>query len=182
MDPSMSNWGIAQGYYNTKTSEIFIDRLAVIQTKPDSKNKQVRKNSKDLERLAGLVKEVTPYITKEGLTFCEVPHGSQSSSGAVSYGVCLTLLGAMKHSGVSIIEVSAKELLEATIGAAKRTKLQKKKDTMAYMWEKYPKAPWPIKSNGSLNEGQAEHMADAIGSIEAGMQTQAFQMFLKGVQ
>lgn len=173
MDPSLNNWGIAVGIYDTDNETIEINELHLV--KPVyQQGKQVRQNTKDLERAKFLCEHVYPYIAKADLVFVEVPHGSQSARAMASYGVCVGVLGSLKTSSVPFVEVTANEVKLATTGKSSATKAE----IIDRAVNNFPNAPWPmkkVKGNSSVITAKAEHMADAIGAIEAGIKTNYFK-------
>lgn len=175
-DPSLRNWGIAVGNYNTETSEINISSIGVIQPVLD-KGKQVRQNSLDVE--SGLQLFTGAYNASKGclLVFAEVPVGSQSSRSMCSYGVCTGVLGSLKAMGVPLVEVTPTEVKMASVGSKTATK----EEMITWAVGKYPNLNWP-KHGKSISAAKAEHMADAIGVLHAGTKTPAFQQFLNIVK
>lgn len=175
-DPSMSNWGIAKGIYVPATNKLTIHHLDVeVPLLPESK--QVRQNSKDLDRAQQLAKAVWEAAKDAQAIFVEVPHGSQSARASVSYAICIGILGALRNAGVSFFEVSEAEVKKATTGNKKATKTE----TIAWAMGAHPEAPWPMKIEKgipSVVAGKAEHEADAIGAIYAGIASKSFQQVL----
>lgn len=169
MDPSLRNWGLAAGKLDTATSAVDIRRLDVFRI-PEPVGKQIRVNSKDLHVARGLMERVHPYMKSAGVCFAEVPVGSQSARAMVSYGVCVTVLGANQALGCPFIEVSPLEVKMATVGKKTASKME----MIEWAMDRYPNAPWPYH-NGKLNTGLAEHMADACAAIEAGLKTPVYQ-------
>lgn len=173
MDPSLNNWGIAVGTYDTDTGTIDIHDLATI-CPEFQKGKQVRQNTKDLERAKFLCEHAYSYLSKAQMVFVEVPHGSQSARAMASYGVCIGVLGALKTSSTPFIEVTANEVKLATTGSNSATKAE----IIERAVKNFPNAPWPmkkVKGKSSVSSTKAEHMADAIGAIEAGIKTNYFK-------
>jgi Holliday junction resolvasome RuvABC endonuclease subunit len=90
-----------------------------------------------------------------------------------SYGVCIGLLAAVV-ARLPVIEVTASEVKLAGCGQKNGTK----EEMIEAMMAKYPDAPWPmqtIKGVTSVISSKAEHMADALGAIEAGIATSQFR-------
>lgn len=172
MDPSLRNWGLASGTIDLTTSQVEITRLALVQPKEET-SKQVRKNSKDMEIAELLFSGVIASVKEADFVFVEVPVGSQSARAMASYGVCIGLLGAMRASGHPMIEVTPTEVKTVMTGNRNATKT----DMIEAAYKKHPKANWPFR-NGVL-VSKAEHMADAVGAIYAGLATPAFKHLLK---
>jgi Holliday junction resolvasome RuvABC endonuclease subunit len=175
-DPSLRNWGVAKGIYVPAEKKLVIEYLDVIHTQHDD-SKQVRNNSKDLETAQQLCKGAWEASEGAQAIFVEVPHGSQSARAMASYGICVGVLGALRTAGIPFFEVSESEVKKATTGNRKATKTE----TIAWAMAKHPEAPWPMYSrNGQLlvSEAKAEHMADAIGAIYAGLASKPFQQLI----
>lgn len=172
-DPSLSNWGLARGMLCLETG-IFTDvQLKLIETKPDN-DKQVRKNSKDIQRCEDIATGVLDWFQWAKVVFVEVPVGSQSANGMKSYGVCVGILGAFRASGIMLIEVNPTEnklVLTNNKTASKEAMIQ-----AAYSY--YPEANWIRDKKGKLLN-KNEHIADAIGAIHAGVKTPAFETLMK---
>lgn len=173
MDPSMSNWGIVKGVFNPVTKTLVIEAMTV--TCPVvTKGKQVRKNSQDMEAAKQLSMQAYEALKTADIVTVEVPHGSQSARAMASYGICIGILGMLSLSKVPIIQVNANETRIAITGKREASKAQ----AIAWAMEKHPEAPWPYyKEKGQmvLSAAKAEHMADAIASIYAAMETDMFK-------
>jgi Holliday junction resolvasome RuvABC endonuclease subunit len=91
-----------------------------------------------------------------------------------SYGICVGILGAMRSRGTHFFEVTPTEVKLA----ATNNKTATKKQMIDWAMTNHPAAPWPwYKKKGErlLSEAKAEHMADAIAAIYAGVKLPAFQ-------
>lgn len=176
MDPSLRHWGLAVGTYDTVTKILLIHKVTV--TEPVlSKNKQVRQNSLDLETAVQLYRAAADTSNGAQAIFIEVPVGSQSARAMASYGVCVGVLGALRANGTPFFEVTPNEVKLAGAG----TKTATKQDMIGWAITKHPEANWPMyKRNGNMvvSEAQAEHMADAVAAIYAGIACNPFQQTL----
>ena len=177
MDPSLNNWGLAFGQYFTDTNQIQINSIDVIQ--PASlEGKQTRTNSSDIYRASQLSQQARKACDGATAVFIEVPHGSQSSRAMASYGICIGILGSLKAQNQEFFEVTANELKLATTGQ----KGASKQAIIDRAIQNYPHINWPYqtqKGQTKVVTGKAEHMADAIGAIEAGILTPAFRQMLQ---
>ncbi|WP_289100966.1 hypothetical protein [uncultured Marinobacter sp.] len=176
MDPSLNNWGLAYGLYYPQTGEIQVKTVDVLQP-VYSTGKQVRQNSKDLERAEQLFNGALKASTGAAAVFVEVPVGSQSARAMASYGVCAGVLGALRAAGIPFYEVTPTEVKLATIGK----KTASKAEIIERAVKQHPKANWPMQTkNGKTTPiaSKAEHMADAIGAIEAGVTLPLFKQTL----
>lgn len=175
-DPSLRNWGLAVGTLNLETKKLTIDLLNL--TNPElHKGKQVRQNSSDLESAFQLYKGAIAAAEGAHAVFVEVPVGSQSARAMASYGVCVGVLGALRANGIPFFEVTPTEVKLAGPG----NKTATKQEMIQWAMAKHPEANWPMyKQNGAsiVSEAKAEHMADAVAAIYAGISCNAFQQML----
>lgn len=179
MDPSLRNWGLASGLLDLTTGHFELRRLDLVQPQ-DLKGKQVRVNSNDLHLARQLVEGVAPYASLARAIFVEVPVGSQSARAMASYGICVGALGSLLAGGIQLIEVTPTEVKLALTAKKDATKEQ----MIAAAYHLYPGANWPMHQN-KLSAAKAEHVADAIGAIHAGVRTPTFQNLMqlfKGTQ
>jgi len=178
MDPSMLNWGISRGVLsldlqNLKNSKLRIEKLQVIRpVKPDKK--QVRTVSVDLIAAEQLAKGVASVVDGAQLIFVEMPVGSQNASGMKAYGICTGIMGTLRAHGTNFFEVTPSEVKITTVGSKTATK----EDMINWARKQHPEAPWPYHGK-NLNAGLAEHMADSIAAIYAGLKTKEFQQMLE---
>lgn len=175
-DPSLRNWGIAIGTYNLETGQILIEKLYVVCAELPT-GKQVRQNSSDLEASRQLYLGAVAASEGAHATFVEVPVGSQSARAMCSYGVAMGVLGAMRANDIPFFEVTPNEVKLAGAGHTKA----KKKEMITWAMAKHPEAPWPFyKEHGKLkvSEAKAEHMADAIAAIYAGIASNPFKQLM----
>ncbi len=94
-----------------------------------------------------------------------------------SYGICAGILGALRTQGVPLYELTPTEVKLA----AGQKKDASKKQMIAWATQLHPEAKWPTyKSNGKvvLSEAKAEHQADAVAAIYAGIASNSFQQLL----
>ena len=176
MDPSLRNWGIAVGIYSPETGRIQINRLGL--TNPIlPAGKQVRQNSADLASAHQLFEGAVNAARNADAVFVEVPVGSQSARAMASYGICVGVLGALRATGTPFFEVTPTEVKLAGFGKKTATKQQ----MIDWATKAHPEAGWPIyRRNGVelISESQAEHQADAVAAIHAGIASQPFQQLL----
>lgn len=172
MDPSLTAWGIALGNLDLSQGYLDTPELQVIEpVKP--KGKQVRQNSTDMEVAEQLAKAALSFARKAKAVFVECPVGSQSARAMASYGICVGILGSIRAEGIPLIEVSAMEVKMALFGTKNATKQQMIDAALA----QYPDANFPM--HRGVITAKAEHVADAIGAIHAGVATPVFQNLLK---
>lgn len=172
MDPSLRNWGLAITELDLEKGFLDTPRLVLVSPK-DQSGKQVRQNSKDLHIAEQLASAVLPEARKAKAVFVEVPVGSQSARAMASYGVCVGVLGALRAEGIPLIEVTPTEVKLALTGNKNATKDQMIHEAIRL----YPDAQFPVH-RGQV-AGKAEHLADAIAAIHAGVNTPMFQSLMR---
>lgn len=176
MDPSLRNWGLAKGIYDTDTKELQVTFLDVVNPAVPE-GKQVRQNSKDLAAAQQLFSAAQLVCNGAHAVFAEVPIGSQSARSMAGYGVCVGVLGALRSLGIPFYEMTPTEVKLAGHGSSTSTK----KQMITWAVNAHPEASWPMyQHQGKLqiSEAKAEHMADAIGAIHAGVVSNTFQQYL----
>lgn len=180
MDPSLTNWGIAEGLLDL-TSGV-LDSLKLDLAEPEKiSGKQVRQNSTDMFVAQQLAVKALAAARRAKVVFVECPIGSQSARAMASYGVCVGILGAIRAEGIPLIEVTATEVKLALTSNKNATKAAMISE--AVQW--YPDANWPLyQQNGKGFKkgeimGKAEHLADAIAAIHAGVHTSTFQNLMR---
>lgn len=169
----MRNWGLAETVLDLETGMVDTPILSLVQPK-DAVGKQVRQNSSDLFLTRQLAEGVLPVARKAKCIFVEVPVGSQSARSMASYGFCIGVLGAVIAEGIPLIEVTALESKLAFSGKKDATK----QDMIDAGLAQYPDANWPMH-NGAVSAAKAEHVADALGAIHAGVRTSVFQNLMR---
>lgn len=171
-DPSMRNWGIARGFYDPLTYDLkIVEGLVVQPDKSTDKVKSVRKNSQDLEHASNLVLEVHQYLNRwqPQALFVEVPVGSQNARAMCGYGMCIGILAWLYKAKYPFYLVTPTEVKIALGG----TKTASKETMIDIAVKTHPEMNWPMYKD-SVVKSSAEHIADAIGAIHAGIQKQDF--------
>ena len=171
-DPSFTNWGIAEGQLDLETGYLNGVELEVVSTEK-GKTKQVRTNSDDLQRCEELARKALEVGRRCKAIFVEVPVGSQNASGMKAYGVVCGILGTLRAEGIQIIEVTPTEVKKTFTGNKNATKEQ----MIAQAVQLYPDANFPMH-RGQI-ASKAEHVADALAAIHAGVSTPIFQNLLR---
>lgn len=176
MDPSLRNWGLAMGTYELEIGKLTINKLCL--TNPVlPTGKQVRQNSCDLEAALQLYRGAVAFATGAQAVFVEVPVGSQSARAMASYGICCGVLGALRANNIPFFEVTPTEVKLAGPGIKTATK----QEMISWAMANHPEAHWPTyMQNGErqVSEAKAEHLADAVAAIYAGIQLNAFKQML----
>lgn len=167
---------MAVGHYNLETKNLTIEKLSL--TCPViSTGKQVRQNSLDMESALQLYQGAVATAQGAHAVFIEVPVGSQSARAMASYGICVGVLGALRAEDIPFFEVTPTEVKLASAGSKTATKEQ----MIKWATNKHPEANWPTyKEKGAVlvSEAKAEHMADAVAAIYAGIACKTFQQLL----
>lgn len=171
-DPSLTHWGIAEGDLDLSTGFLHDPRLTVVEP-AKIKTKQVRQNSIDLDVGRQLALAAFPAAKRAKVVFVECPVGSQSARAMASYGICMGILGSMLVHDIQLIEVTATEVKKAFTGNRNATKQQMIDQALEF----YPDANFPRQRGRILKS--AEHVADALGAIHAGVNTPIFQNLMR---
>lgn len=179
-DPSLTHWGIAEA--NLDLNGGYLDDPVLEVVEPDKlKNKQVRQNSMDLYVSEQLATKALSAARRSKAVFVECPVGSQSARAMASYGICMGILGTLRSEGIPLIEVTATEVKMAAVGNKNATK----QEMINWGVDLYPNANWPVYSQNSKGrqkgeiKASAEHVADAIAAIHAGVLTPMFQNLIR---
>lgn len=180
LDPSLTHWGISEGDLDLTTGYLTPTKLTVVE--PEKLvGKQVRVNSNDMHCAEQLAAAVIPPCQKAKIVFVECPVGSQSARAMASYGVCVGILGAVRSLDIPLIEVTAGAVKQALTGSKNATK-QQMIDAGVRL---YPEASWPRYEQGGKGfkkgdiHSKAEHVADGLGAIHAGVHTPEFKNLLR---
>jgi Holliday junction resolvasome RuvABC endonuclease subunit len=171
-DPAITHWGIAAAELDLTTG--FLEDLLLELVEPEKlTHKQVRQNSTDLFVAEQLAQRALLAARSARVVFVEVPVGSQSARAMASYGLCVGILGAIRAEGIPLIEVTANEVKFALTGDKNATKKQMISQAVSL----YPEANFPRQRGRVVDK--AEHVADAIGAIHAGVNTPMFQNLIR---
>lgn len=162
-DPSLRNWGIAKGTFDLVTKEIKVTELDIIQPVL-SVSKQIRQNSLDIESSKVLFDKAAKYLIEADIAFIEVPVGSQNARAMASYGICVGVIGSLEASIKPMIQLTPLEVKMASVGSKTATKEQ----MIQWAVSKHSEANWPKQRNAVI-KSTAEHMADAVAAIHAGV-------------
>lgn len=176
-DPSLRNWGVANGTFCTITKRIQIESMDVIQPVLPS-GKQTRQNSKDLAAAVQLTHGAVEASRGAHAIFVEVPVGSQSARAMAGYAICVGVLGALRAGGIQYFEVTPTEVKVVATGRATATK----KEMIEWAKAANPEIVYPTyikQGRVEIVEGKAEHMADAVGAIHAGVKTDPFLQLMQ---
>lgn len=166
LDPSLRNLGIAKGYFDTETKKLTIDFCLTVSPKiPKGK---MRVGTRDILRVRHLLDALIPHLKDADLVIAEVPIGSQSASAMKSYAVCIALLAVVQKIKGELIEVTPQQV-KAIVGNLEASKA----DVIQWVQQHNPEAPLELY-RGSINATKAEHQADAVVAIYAGLKSLQF--------
>jgi Holliday junction resolvasome RuvABC endonuclease subunit len=179
-DPSLNNWGVAKGTLYVNERRVVINELDVLRPNDLEQKASVAQN--DLHRISQLYQGALRHLEGANAVFVEAPHGSQSARAAVSYASCLSVIVGLRIiTQLPFFIVTANDVKQIVNGTNKA----EKSEVIEWATEKHPEAPWPTqtkKGTTTLVTGKAEHMADAIGAIYAGMETPEFHLAIKALE
>lgn len=161
IDPSLRNWGVSHCVL-TSPSTFRVNHSDLFQSKDD---KTVKPNISDLMASYGLYQSIREYasIVRPNVIVIELPIGSQSYSAAVSYGICIGLIGAIKSWGIPVIPVSPYDV-KKVIGKKETTK----QEIIDWVSQNYPEVQFPMHRS-QITVGKAEHIADSIVAVHAAL-------------
>ena len=100
------------------------------------------------------------------IAFVEMPVGSQSARAMMSYGACMGLIASLD---IPVIQLTPTEVKLAAVGDKNATK----REMIQWASDLFPDLNW-LRSRGRLIDDN-EHLADAIGAINAGLANSEFQ-------
>lgn len=165
VDPSLRSTGIALGWLDLDTLEWEVESVELHKTEK-SKLKMIRKSADDYDRCRILFEGLSAAVEGVQLAFVEMPIGSQSSDAMKSYGAMIMLAATINCPMIQVTPGSVK--VRAT-----GDKLATKEEMIAWAYSKWPNINW-LRSGKRLI-GANEHLADACGAINAGMQETDFE-------
>lgn len=169
LDPSLRNFGVVKATYSIDHGTFVIDDMYLSKSEGDA-GKSVRKNSDDLRRARFSFEAMRDACQDAQIVIAEVPVGSQSARAMASYGICIGVLAACPR---TLIEVTPSEVKRVMTGYTTATK----EEMIEAAMRKYPEAKWLTRKlhGKTVPRADNEHLADAIGALEAGVQTQQFK-------
>lgn len=175
LDPSMRNWGIAVGSLDLDSLKVTIKEL-IVNSPSEPTSQTIKQNVKDIHVAQRHYSALYPILKASGISFVEIPIGSKSAAAMKGYGLCIGVLGSLKDTNTPLYRVSPNQVKSVT-GNSKASK----KEMISWAMNEHPEAPWPMKKIKGIEspiEGVAEHMADAIAAIHAGIRLPEFKLKL----
>ena len=176
IDPSLRHTGLSRGTFDTESKQLVITDLLLISSEK-SKVKTLRVNSDDLQCCQNITAGMMLWLTSCHIAFAEMPTGGQSASASKAFGMCIGMLSSVGLAGNyrgSLVQVQPSEVKKAATGS----KNASKDEMISWATAKWPDATGWLRLGGKptgrlLNDN--EHLADACGAIEAGLQTDQFK-------
>jgi Holliday junction resolvasome RuvABC endonuclease subunit len=165
VDPALRNFGFAHAKLDLDTMSFEVEKVSLVKTSA-AKSKTTRKNSDDLDRCRAQYLGLKEAEKSARIAFVEMPVGSQSARAMMSYGACMALVAALD---IPVIQLTPNEVKIAAVDDKNATK----REMIDWAFNLFPNAGW-LTSRGRLIDDN-EHMADAIGAINAGLQNSEFQ-------
>lgn len=175
VDAAFSNTGLVVAEFDIHTNQMQVLDMILVTTEADKANKKtVRKNSDDLRRAGQIIRTLDEVLMQYNPQFAivEVPSGTQSARSSWALGIAVGCIAHLE-SKVPIVQVSPMEVKNVV-----STKHPDKSHMIAWAVDRYPDAPWPRKAGGGVTVTKAEHLADAVAALHAGVQTNQFQSFI----
>ena len=178
VDPALRNFGFAVSTVDLDTYQIMkVECLELSKTEDDA-GKKVRRNSDDLRRARVHADALRKWSNPDdvSIAFIEVPVGSQSARAMASYGICI---GVLTNCRCGVVEVTPTEVKVGATGSKTATK----EEMIDWAYGKYADAyGWLTRKQGGkfVLKKENEHLADAIGAINAGLKTSQWAQ-LKGL-
>jgi Holliday junction resolvasome RuvABC endonuclease subunit len=148
-DPSLTGWGYAV-VRGTK-----VITCGCIKTAPEHKKKRIRKTDDDLRRISEINKALLSVIREHDVRYIvsEIPHGSQTASGAVMVGTVRGIIQTISD----VLEIPLETYSEQE---AKKCVLNKKSATKTEMIDAIKKLyNVPFTKVKYYNEAVADAMA-----------------------
>lgn len=173
-DPSMSNWGICKATLDVHSLEWTVDDLVLVETESESK-KGVIKQSDDIRR-ARIVREgMESACVDASFAISEIPFCNPAGYSAANFNAGL-VTGVLAACPIPLIQVFPAEVKQLATGIRSATK----QEMIDWAMGRFPDAPWRMRKLKSKMVPTAanEHLADAVASIHAGLQSQQLKQAL----
>jgi hypothetical protein len=173
-DPSTSNWGIAKATLDISTLDFTVDDLIVIETESESK-KGVIKQSDDLRRAKIVRQGMAEACEDASFAISEIPFCNPAGYAGANFNSGL-VTGVLASCPIPLIQVFPAEVKQKATGIRSATK----QEMIDWAMKRFPDAPWRMrKLKGKMVPMNInEHLADAVGAINAGLDSQQIQQAL----
>lgn len=189
IDAAFSNMGFAHVEIHVRPfgkADIYCKQLRLASTTKAADGKTVRVSSDRLRRAQELRTALTSecVLASAQFAFVEVPSGTQSAVAAFGLGISV---GVLASCPVPIIEVSPMEV-KAAVAGMKVKKGASKAEVIAWAEQRWPDAPWLRATSAGSSKGKKlaagrllndnEHLADALATVAAGIETPEFKRLI----
>lgn len=175
IDSSLNNTGVAVGYYDSKTQQVTIEKISLLENTDTNKavKKQVRASTTTVKKCRNTYEFISDIIKSEEpkVIFAETPSGSKSFSAGKSYGTTCQLIGSIYPEP---LELTPTEVKKNSIGSQTASK----KEIIQWAYNLWPNLTWNINKTTGALKNKNEHMADAIAIIYAGVQDIQFKQLI----
>lgn len=176
-DPALSNLGLVKGNLDLSTLEFTPTETLLIKTKPDN-TKGIRKNEDDLRRCKELYNGFAEFAKGVDIIFIEMPVGSQSARAMASYGMCIGLFSSVADGSLFLTQAKLGKFYLTGDPNASKAKM------ISEATEIFPDLNWitNVRKGVSVLSPENEHVADAIGSVLAGINSTQFKSLLTSLR
>lgn len=170
-DPSTSNWGICKSTLDLESMEWTVDDLILVETESESK-KGVIKQSDDLRRAKIVQSGMIDACHGASIAISEIPFCNPAGYAGANFNSGL-VTGVLASCPIPLIQVFPAEVKMKATGIRSATK----GEMIDWAMKRFPEAPWKMrKLKGKMVPMNAnEHLADAVASINAGLDSQQFK-------
>lgn len=173
-DPSMSNWGVCKATLDVNTMEWTVDDLILIETESESK-KGVIKQSDDLRRAKIVQAGMIEACEDASFAISEIPFCNPAGYAGANFNSGL-VTGVLASCPIPLIQVFPSEVKQKATGVRSATK----GEMIDWAMDRFSAAPWRMRTLKGKRVPTAanEHLADAVASINAGLDSQQLQQAL----
>lgn len=175
LDPAFANFGMVaadlrlSGAPGARVTPV---AMSLVQTKGEGKDRVGFKSSENLARFREIHKALSAFLQthRPELVFAEVPSGAQNANAAMALGGAVGILASIQQPIIEVSPLEVKRLFTQKQEAVPKAVIR------AWAYERWPEAQWII--HGGKRTLKNEHLADALATIEAGLQTPTFQQLM----
>ena len=173
VDPSFTSTGWALFEVSPSGSETLLD-VGVIKTGKEAKRLGMTVTDDRLRRASEIVAALDTLIGKRNVraVFAEVPMGTQSAVAATGLGIVTGILSAVHYfrRTVQFQWLTPHQVKKGLTGSARASK----EEMQAVALSRYGS----LSEMGHWTGSQREHIADAIGAVVAGIDTNVYRSLI----
>lgn len=174
MDPSTSHWGCCRATIDVDTLEVAVEDFMLYNTESESK-KGVMKQSDDLRRAKVVREGMIAACAGVSIVMAEIPFCNPGGYASANFnsGLVTGVLSSLELPLIQVFPLDVKIALSGHKSACKEEQIENG-------MKKHPDAPWLMRTlRGKRVPTKAnEHLADALGSVYAGIKTEQFKQIL----